>query len=180
MNKNTKIATVLLSTSILLGIYQIKNLIIGNYRFEKDYLQLWELSDKTSTISAKQKYISEFVLSLENGYKKGDFSSFNALFLKTPNNSFEANLNALKTLSQRLIEIQEMDPKTFEYNTAIQQITAQEQGDAHNLIGVIKGCYFLNNYFIVWNWVGVCLGLIVGFGIFICGMWLLFELYCLI
>ena len=112
---------------------------------------MWELSDKSSTIPAKQKYISEFVLNLENGYKKGDFASFDALFLKTPNNNFEANLNALKTLSQRLIEIQEMDPKTFEYNIAIQQITAQEQGDAHNLIGIIKECYFLNNYFIVWG-----------------------------
>lgn len=180
MNKNIKIAIILLSASILLGIYQIKSLIIGNYRFEKDYLQFWELSDKSSTIPAKQKYISEFVLTLENGYKKGDFSSFNAIFLKTPNNNFEANLNALRTLSQRLIEIQEMDPKTFEYNTAIQQITAQEQGDAHKLIGIIKGCYFLNNYFIVWDWIGGCLCFITIAGILICGLWLLFELNLLI
>mgnify|MGYP001558170170 CR=1 FL=1 len=90
MNKNAKIATVLLSASILLGIYQIKNLIIGNYKFEKDYLQFWELSDKSSTIPAKQKYISEFVLTLETGYKKGDFSSFNALFLKTPDQILNA------------------------------------------------------------------------------------------
>ena len=44
-----------------------------------------------------------------------------------------------------------MDPKTFEYNIAIQQITAQEQGDAQHLIGIIKECYFLNKNFIVWG-----------------------------
>jgi hypothetical protein len=127
---------------------------MANYNYEKNYGQLWKLAEKSSTIQAKQQYITQFVNALKEGKTNGLFADYNALFLKTPNNSFDSNLKAVETLSERLIEIQNMDPKTFEYNTAIQQITAQEQGEAQDLISIFTGCYDLNNYFSVWNWIG--------------------------
>lgn len=139
---------------MLFLIYQIRAQIMASYRVEKNYTQLWELADKSSTISAKQKYIAQFVYALELGYSKGDFTSYNAIWLETPNNSFEVNLKALKTLSERLDEIQEMKPSSFEYNTAIQQITAQEQGEAKAMLNVIIGCYELKNYPAIWGWIG--------------------------
>ena len=55
-----------------------------------------------------------------------------------------------------------MDTSSFQYNTAIQQITAQEQGEAHSLINTIKECYVLQNHFIVWDWAGgISVGLII-------------------
>lgn len=132
--------------------YQVEQLIMSDYQFEKQYLYAWNLADKSSTIDAKSKYIAQFVEKLETN--KIDFSEYNAVWLKTPDNSFEMNLSALKTLNSRLNEIQKMDVKSFEYQTAIQQITAQEQGEAHNLIRVIRGCWNKENYAVVWGWYG--------------------------
>lgn len=139
--------------TILLAI-QIRTAIVADYRLENSYTQLWQLAEKSSTILAKKQYVTQFVAALESGYAKGDFASHNAKWLKTPNNSFNSNLDALKSLSGRLNEIQEMNPSSFEYNTAIQQITAQEQGEAQAMMAVFEGCYNLANYPMVWNWIG--------------------------
>jgi len=146
----------------LMGI-QLRENIVAEYHYEKTYAQLWQLADKSSTIPAKQDYIKQFVTALKDGKSKGEFADNNAVFLKTPNNSFDANLKALETLSLRLTEIQNMNPSSFEYNTAIQQITAQEQGEAHQMLSEFQGCYNLNSYSLVWGWIG---------GIYIC-FWLI-------
>ena len=135
---------------------------MANYTFEKQYSQLWQLADKSSTIPAKQEYITKFLNALKAGKEKGAFSDYNAVWLRTPNNNFDANVKALETLSGRLIEIQNMDPTSFQYNTAIEQITKQEQGEAHAMIAVFQGCYDYANYFSVWHWVG---GLLIVFSI---------------
>ena len=140
-------------------IYLIRTEIVVNYRFERDYLQLWQLADKSSTIPAKQKYIAEFVAKLKVGNEHGEFATHDAVWLRTPNNSFEGNLAAVETLSSRLTEIQQMNPSSFEYNTAIQQITAQEQGEAHYMLSVLKGCYVLQNYPAGWRWIAAVVGI---------------------
>lgn len=43
---------------LVLMAYQIRTQVIASYRLEKNYTQLWELADKSSTIPAKQKYIA--------------------------------------------------------------------------------------------------------------------------
>lgn len=143
------------------------------YLFEREYIQLWELADKSSTISAKRDYIAKFVAVLERGNERGCFAAHNAVFLRTPNNGFVENLQALRTLANRLDEIQAMSPSSFEYNTAIQQITAQEQGEAKDLIGVIRGCYFLKSWPMAWQWLG---GTVIAFGVILVliplGIWM--------
>jgi hypothetical protein len=146
------LGVVLLMLGLLLVGLQIQSQIMSNYTYEKDYSNLWDLADKSSTIPAKQQYVTQFVSALEAGYAKGEFSDYDAVWLKTPNNSFKANIAALKTLAERLTEIQKMNPSSFEYNTAIQQITAQEQGEAAPLLHVIKGCYLKASYPLVWEW----------------------------
>lgn len=143
---------------ILYGIFFSVILIYGQisakYNYQKRYSYHWHLADKSSTILAKEIHINAFVKSLKDGKDRGDFSENNAIFLKTPDNSFDANYDAVLTLASRLNEIQKMDPKSFEYNTAIQQITAQEQGEAEKLMSVFYGCYTLSNYFYIWGWIG--------------------------
>lgn len=160
-NNNLLFTVLILIGLAILGRQFVAD-IGANYRYEKKYTQLWELSDKSSTIPAKQQYITQFVATLKTGRTNGEFADHNALFLKTPNNEFDANLKALETLAGRLNEIQGMDPSSFQYNTAIQQITAQEQGEAHQLLSVFQGCWRLNNCFTLWQWVG---GIIVGIGV---------------
>lgn len=143
-----------MGVGVLLAIAQFAVSLIADYHFERDYLQLWALADKSSTIAAKQKYIAQFVAALQSGYERGEFNPHNAIWMKTPNNSFTQNLNALKSLDDRLGQIQKLNPNSFEYNTAIQQITAQEQGEASHLIYVFEGCYKIANYPMVWQWIG--------------------------
>lgn len=135
---------------ILMVVIQVYQNIIADYKFENKYLYAWNLADKSSTIEAKLQHISKFVELL--GENQKDFSSHNAQFMTTPDNSFEENFKALKTLHLRLKEIVTMDVKSFEYQTAIQQITAQEQGEATKLIHAIHGCWIKNKYPIIWRW----------------------------
>ena len=66
------------------------------------------MADKSSTIPAKQKYISQFVAALEAGQAEGDFASHNAKWLQTPKTT-DQNLDTLKSLAGRLDEIQKID-----------------------------------------------------------------------
>lgn len=122
------------------------------FRYTNEIHSNWKLADKSSTIEEKSRYIDRYVITLE---QQGFEGKYNALFLKTPNNSFDLNLKALKSLQLRLREISNMDVSSFEYQTAIQQITQQEQGEASEMLSVLKGVYFLNNGILVWGWIGI-------------------------
>jgi hypothetical protein len=126
--------------------------VIGNYHYERDYESYWNLAEKASTIQQKAVYMDKFVA----GFKGKDFEGdYNAVFFKTPDNSFDKNLEALQSLKTRLGEIQKMNVSSFEYQTAIQQITAQEQGEAQAMLEVFSGIWWKNNYFYLWEWVAV-------------------------
>jgi len=139
--------------------------ILGHYHFEKDFLSYWDLADKSSTIVKKSEYLDKFVEALEKGRFEG---KYNALLLTTPDNSFDQNFEALKSLQQRLHEIKGMNVSSFEYQTAMQQITGQEQGEAFLMIKVFRGIWWKENHLLLWNWIcGVqvivsCIILIVG------------------
>lgn len=145
---------------------QIALFIYSDYRFDNEISYAWELADKSSTLEIKSKYIKEFISNLD----KSDFSEYNALFLKTPDNNVQNNINAVRSLNNRLDEIKDLDPESFAYQTAIQQITEQEQGQAQEMLNVIYGGWILGNgYFIVWEWIGVLFfslsGVILSLGI---------------
>jgi hypothetical protein len=160
------------SIAILSLLVQLIIGIKASYSWNNEYLSYWELADRSSSLPAKTEHISTFITKLENS----NSASHNAIFLTTPANSFQGNLDALKTLLVRLKEIQGMDPTSFQYNTAIQQITAQEQGEAQEIIKTLRGCYMKGNYFIVWNWVG---GLLCAIGFIVLSItgFCVFELY---
>lgn len=153
------VALILFVTSLTVTVRQIRTSVLSNFYYEKTYGQLWELGVKSSTIQAKAQYVDEFYTALLNGKAEGRFAEYDAVFLQQPNNNFSTNLTVLLTLSERLKEIKGMNPNSFEYNTAIQQITAQEQGEAYAMLGVFQGCYDLNTWPNVWGWY--------------CGLWLL-------
>lgn len=143
----------LLVAGVIMMTLQIRSSILSGYTYEKQYSNLWELADKSSTIPAKQQYITQFLSTLKAGQTNGEFADYDATWLKTPNNSFAANVKAIQTLSDRLTQIQDMDPASFQYNTAIQQITAQEQGEARRMLAVFEGCYDRENYPLIWGWI---------------------------
>lgn len=133
------------------------SLIYAGFRYEQDISSNWLLAEKASTIEAKSEYIDAFLKTLNSN----KFESNNAIFLKTPNNSFENNVKAIDTLRNRLDQIKQMDIKSFEYQTAIQQITAQEQGEAGQTLSVIKGCWYLENHVLLWDWIATLMVAII-------------------
>jgi hypothetical protein len=109
----------------------------------------WELSDKASTLQQKTTYLDQYVAALQT---PGKFASHDATIYPTPNNSFEQNMIALLSLQGRMHDIQNMDQTSFAYQTAISQITAQEQGEAHGMTSTFNGCWYLQNHYFLWGW----------------------------
>ncbi len=136
----------------LLLVAQIIGSVKTNYRYNNTVYNHWVLADRSSTIQEKSRHIDDFVKALDGCGFKGRYDAF---FLKEPTVSFDRNLDALKSLQQRLRDIETMDPNSFQYNTAIQQIAAQEQGEAHEMLGVFWGIYFLEHFIWGWDWIGV-------------------------
>jgi len=118
---------VLTIVCIIVLILNIFNGIYGNYEYEKKYESYWNLAVKASTIPQKAEYVDQFVAKIESAGMEGEYD---AVFMNTPDNSFDYNLLALKSLQLRLKDIQDMNITSFEYQTAIQQITGQEQDEA--------------------------------------------------
>ena len=153
-----KFGMVLTIVCSILIIGRITTRVIAKYNYSKDIESQWELADKCSTIADKAVYMDNFVTALDNAGLDGQF---NAIFLKTPSNSFDLNYKAVKSLQTRLKEISKMDITSFEYQTAIQQITQQEQGEACGMLKVFKGVYIKEHYPLLWNWVGITTGILL-------------------
>jgi hypothetical protein len=132
---------------IAMGIFAIK----ASYQYEAIIESMWSLADKSSTIPAKAQYVDRFVDALD---QQGFGGKYNAIIFPTPDNSYDQNYAALKTLQSRLHEIATMDITSFQYQTAIQQITAQEQGEAHKMLNVFEGVWRKEHYPFLWNWIG--------------------------
>lgn len=143
------VGIILVILALVAIVWQIKSGVSSYYEYNKDILSYWNLSDKSSTIPEKSKYIKQFVAALE----KSKHSDYDAVFLTTPDNSFVKNIEALKSLEKRLSEIQDMKVTSPEYQWAIQQITAQEQGEAKKMLDIFDGCWTKENYAITWNWI---------------------------
>lgn len=127
--------------------------IFSNFEYKRDYQSYWNLAEKASSLPKKLEGIDKFVARLENsGSMHG---KFNAIYMETPDNSFDENLQALKSLQIRMHEIEKMDVKSFEYQTAMQQITQQEQNEAGAMLSVFSGIWMKEHYFLLWDWVGL-------------------------
>ena len=138
---------IVISACVFCGAH-IKGCVSNYYSYQNNIRGYWDLADKSSTIKAKQEYVDQFVSALENM----KHSDYDAIIFKIPNSSFDFNLKALKSLRDRLEIIREMDESSFAYQTAIQQITAQEQGEAHEMLSIFFGCYTLENFWPAWDW----------------------------
>ncbi len=152
---------------ILLGI-AIFTSVRNHYNYESKYQSYWSLSEKSSTIQQKAKYMDKYVEALKNSNMDGQH---NSVFYQTPDNSFDYNFEALLSLQQRLHEIETMDVTSFEYQTAIQQITAQEQGEAEHMISTFKGIWMKNRCLILWDWIGIIVYSVLSISLIISCIW---------
>ena len=123
--------------------------VINHARFAAQYKKevrwYWDLAEKASDIKTKSQYIDKFVYVLD----RADLNGVNrVLFFPTPETDFTVNFIALKSLQKRLHDIQNMDENSFAYQTAMQQITEQEQGQADDMLWVFRGCWYRHYHFL--------------------------------
>lgn len=142
------IGTLIIIVGALVGISLGFQYLNSSYQYDKGIQSYWDIADKSSTITQKSDYIDKFVDALKASHLEG---TNDALFLKTPNNSFNQNFQALLSLQDRLHQIKTMDESSLAYQTAIQQITAQEQGQADDMLSNFKSCWMKVNYYWLWN-----------------------------
>jgi hypothetical protein len=135
--------------SFVLAVIWIVYEVRANYDYDNTIGSYWSLGIKASTLQQKSTYLDQYVAALEAQHLEG---MNDAVFLKTPDNSFDQNMVALKSLQGRMHQIQGMDEQSFAYQTAMQQITAQEQGQAEHLTSNFSGCWYLRNNSLLWGW----------------------------
>ena len=130
--------------AILRGVFHVN----VYFEYQNKIESYWDLSDKSSTIVQKSEYLDKFVAAIE---KEKLYGTYDALFYPNSSNSFDENFKALKSLQKRFKDISSMNENSFAYQTAMQQITAQEQGEAQNMLGVLSGCWNKVNHYTDWN-----------------------------
>lgn len=146
---------------VVVGIWAM---VDEGYQWSNGYESYWTLSDRSSTLQAKSGYIDQFVTALQGAGFNGEYD---ALWLKTPENSCDTNVAAVVSLQSRLHNALNMDESSMAYQQEIQQITAQEQGDAGDMMNTLNDCYDKVHWYWLWNPIAglfYLLGLIV-FGI---------------
>jgi len=159
------IAGIVFASCRLIGHIYVHN------KYSVEIESYWDLADKASTIEQKSEYIEKYYNSL---IKSNLYGVNSAIIFDTPNEDFTENLKALNSLRVRLQEIKHMDPNTFEYQTALQQITEQEQGQANHMIDVFRRCWEKEHYYTFFNLIIIILFgtiqiIMVSIGWFICG-----------
>lgn len=150
---------IIAATVALVTIYLVRA-VSANNEYANKIQNHWTLADRASTIEAKREHIKSFVNAIENSNIQDEHD---AIFFENPENSAFHNLEAVKSLAQRLDQIKDMNPSSFEYQTAIQQITAQEQGEAQNMLRVLENCWMKKYHWFYWK-AGIII-MIVIFGI---------------
>lgn len=137
---------------IVLGVIALGGLfadsVYSNYQYSNGYSSYWDLSDKASSIAQKSVYLDKFVSALQGSGLQGCSDS---LYFPTPTNSFDQNFIALLSLQGRMHDIVGMDPNSFQYQSAMEQITGQEQGQASDMLTVFEDCWMKVHHYWLWN-----------------------------
>lgn len=122
--------------------------LYGDYRYDNEVGGYWSLSIKASSLEQKTIYLDKFISALDSNGLAGMNDS---LILSTPNNSYDQNMVALKSLQKRMHEMQSMDVSSLEYQQAMNQITGQEQGDSREMTTTLRSIWFKKNYFFLYG-----------------------------
>ncbi len=168
--KTKHIGIILIIAYVAIATVRLVNHIRFRYEYSNEIGSYWDLSEKAATIKLKSEYMDKYVAALE---KSGLQGMNEALFYPTPTSDFNQNFITLKSLQQRLIDIDTMDIQSFAYQTAIQQITDQEQGQGDEMIGVFKGCWLKAHHYTYWHGLFVLIAVIIEALILIVGIFLL-------
>lgn len=128
----------LIGLSSILSVIYISTVIVFNYNYDRTYGQYLKLSDDASTADTKLGYLKQYreaVSSIDR--EQGAYVFQQKQYTKTE------QLKILDSLIVRLEDSTKMDPKSFEYQQAMYQISGQEMNHSLERIdGIFEDCYF--------------------------------------
>jgi hypothetical protein len=157
-----KVKPSVLWTMFIIGLLfagsRLATRIYAGYEYRNEVSSYWTLSERASTIAQKSEYMNKFVDALTKAKLEGTNAN---LIMQTPQSEFNENFKAVKSLQARLADISKMDETSFAYQTAIEQITKQEQGEAEQLLCEIKSCWLRVNWPTLWNPIVFCVCIVV-------------------
>ncbi len=135
---------VILVLVIVLG--GIGTCIMSPYQYDRDVRQYLKLADDASDAKTKLSHLGEYRDAITAKIGRND-----ARYIFTEKQyTRDAQLAILDTLISRLRDISQMDPKSFEYQTAMQQVTGQEFDHTCSRIdGIFWDCYRRSSG---WRW----------------------------
>lgn len=169
-----KAGILLLLFGIVFSISRVVMRVSINFEYANKIGCNWDLSERASTIKQKSEYMDKFVKALE----KCNLDGINdAIFYPTPESDFSENLKAVKSLQQRLLDISSMDENSLAYQTALQQITAQEQGEAHQMTSTLWECWEQKYYYTYWNGLVVTGFILLQFLLIVMGFTIAFDMW---
>ena len=124
--------------TILAGTF-LDSLFLG-YPYNANIGSYFDLSDKASKLDTKLDYLKQYSNALvESGLNEGQ----STVFFQTKETSLEENYKVLQSLIERMEETKEMEINSFEYQTAIKQITEDEYCWFHT--DVFVSGYYIDN-----------------------------------
>lgn len=142
MNAFERICLILLCSMLVVAIAIPLYAIPTNYEYDLSIGSFFELSDKASKLDVKLVYLKQYAAALENA---GLDTGQTTVFFPTRETSLEENYRVLSSLVTRMEEISGMEIDSFQYQTAMQQITENEYCWFHE--GVFRQGYLLKKGF---------------------------------
>lgn len=149
----SKIAVVML----LLALF-VRGCIVGGYSYSVKVEQYLSLADDASTAKAKLAYLHGYKKSIRTHIVRNDAR----YIFKKIRLTRDEQLKIIDTLLQRLTTTSEMDPKSFEYQQAMAQLSGQEFNHTlEDIDYILWNCWLRqhpSSYFISGYWLWAPLG----------------------
>jgi hypothetical protein len=138
------IAIIVLCSIILLG--GIATCVSAHYSYSLNVGQYLNLADDASVAAVKLDHLREYRVAIQKTVQRNDAR----LWFTQRQYTRDAQLEILDTLITRLEQMSQMDPKGFEYQTAMQQVSGQEFDHTLNRIdGIFWDCWRRES---AWRW----------------------------
>ena len=142
--------------------------VYSSYFYDVKISQFVKLADDASTADKKLEYLLKY----ENAIRSFIWNNEARYVFKRERLTRDKQLEIIGTLVQRLTEAKTMNPVSFEYQTAMSQITGQEFNHTlADIDSIIHDCWLRQSAFAVFclwfAWIPCLLGILIGVGLLI-------------
>ena len=159
-----KLGITIIVLCVVLWIFLlIHGMIYYGYWYDVKVGQYVKLSDDASTADVKLQYLVKYAEQVKSLIKRNDAR----YVFKRERLTRDAQVRIIETLVERLKQASEMNPKSFEYQQAMAQISGQEYDHTlQEIDGIMRSCWLRQASIVVFglwiSWLPCLIGCIIG------------------